>query len=219
MRRKGATVKKTLFLIIILSLLIARCATDQTMTGSQESCEAPVWQVADFWRYQLEDKSGWMVQVAKVEKDLYIVDVPGDQYRHGFDPKTLQFKTFVDAQGKKIAPPAESALLYDFPLSVGKKWTKVIKVEPETGPPQVYYYMYKVVSFEKVTVPAGRFNAFKVERELYTQNNQKTPTTITHIWYAPEAKNVVKYKSMRPEGDRSGIPRESFELASYKLAG
>ena len=210
--------KKTVFLMITLSLLLLRCATDQMMTGSQESCEAPVWQVGDFWRYQMEDKRGWMVQVVKVEKDLYIIDVPGDQYRHGFDPKTLQFKTFVDAQGKKIPPPAESALLYDFPLSVGKKWTRVIKVQPETGPPQTYYYMYEVVSFESINVTAGAFYAFKVERELYTTQG-KTPSLITHVWYAPEAKNVVKYKSMRPEGDRLGTPQESFELASYRLPG
>ena len=51
-----------------------------------------------------------------------------------------------------------------------------------------------VVAYEKIKVPAGEFDAFKIEAKGFW-NNQTTPRSgkmqITN-WYAPAAKAIIK---------------------------
>jgi len=51
------------------------------------------------------------------------------------------------------------------PLYVGKKWEKTVSGVDTRSIQRNYLYGYRVLSFEDVTVLAGTFKAFKIERE------------------------------------------------------
>jgi hypothetical protein len=76
----------------------------------------------------------------------------------------------------------------------------------------------RVVGKESVTVPAGSFEAVKVEAEGrgYTLFKQILVHSIITIWYAPKAKRFVKYTALSFEGQ---LPQElnTFELVDYKV--
>ena len=59
--------------------------------------------------------------------------------------------------------PARMDRLAD--LTVGKKWRSEFTSGRSSGPKTKAYCDYKVAAFEEVTVPAGTFKAFKIERE------------------------------------------------------
>ena len=76
----------------------------------------------------------------------------------------------------------------------------------------------RVVGTEAVTVPAGSFDAIKVEAEGrgYTLFKQLQVHSIVTIWYAPKVKRFVKYTAQSFEHD---LPLElnTFELVDYRV--
>jgi TIR domain len=76
----------------------------------------------------------------------------------------------------------------------------------------------RVVGNESVTVPAGRFDAVKVEAEGrgYTFFKYIPVHSIITIWYAPKVKRFVKYTALSYQQE---LPQEldTFELVDYKV--
>lgn len=76
----------------------------------------------------------------------------------------------------------------------------------------------RVVGTETVAVPAGRFDAVKVEAEGrgYTLFKRIQTHSIVTIWYAPKVKRYVKYTAQSFEGD---LPQElsTFELLEFRV--
>lgn len=136
-----------------------------------------------------------------------------------------------------------------FPLSVGRTWELQYT---EQRPNKVHRYeqwnnTYKVVGFETVEVPAGKFSALKIEAEgkwvaqmepantvaQGAQSTQNSTTMITQVqkttadtvtgrtykafWYAPEVKRWVK--SVEEYYGSNGARNERYtgELESFKL--
>jgi hypothetical protein len=69
------------------------------------------------------------------------------------------------------------------PISVGETWD----VKEKVGDAIVLEYRCKVVGTELVTVPAGLYEAYKIEREAV-----QAPTGNITQWYAPEISACVK---------------------------
>jgi len=185
--------KYFLWAITLISVILAHCATEpkqvQTTHLPQEKCELPVWNVGDYWKFHYDDKSWWSHKMVRVEDNLYVLENPNDRYAYGYDTKSLQFKVYIDSEGKKVIPRTESAILYDFPLYVGKKWSKMLQGLLADNMQQDYLFTFKVMSFENVIVRAGAFNAFKIEREQNCIG--RGSTAISYVWYSPEVKNMV----------------------------
>jgi hypothetical protein len=136
-----------------------------------------------------------------------------------------------------------------FPLSPGQKWDLSYS---EDHPNRVHkseqwHSKYTVVGFEPVEVPAGKFNALKIEAEgnwvaqleptvavaqgaqvsasattMVTQSRKISDSTVTGrfykaFWYAPEVKRWVK--STEEYYGSGGERSESYatELESYKV--
>jgi TIR domain len=76
----------------------------------------------------------------------------------------------------------------------------------------------RVVGNEAVTVPAGSFDAVKVEAEGrgYTFFKYLPVHSIITIWYAPKVKRFVKYTALSFQQE---LPQElnTFELVDYKI--
>lgn len=210
--------KKWLILVIPLVWILSfNCAGEKKIVQPtympQEKCDAPVWNVGDYWKFQHEDdKSWWSHKVIRVENDLYIVENPKDRCTYIYDTKTLQLKIGTDYEAKKTISSSESGIFYDFPLYVGKKWAKKFRGKQVWGMPTniVYLCEFSVGSLEDITVPAGTFKAFNIEftRKIGTLSVLGYPESILsypnylryYIWYSPEVKNIIKYSYVGQEG-------------------
>lgn len=108
--------------------------------------------------------------------------------------------------------------LLRFPLEVGRHWTfaedYVFKPKNSAGR-AVTDVM--VVAHEKVVVPAGEFDAFKLEAKIRLSGTSPIESRIdadafTTYWYAPAARAVVKSVQRRPY-----LGPATVELVSYRL--
>lgn len=105
-----------------------------------------------------------------------------------------------------------------FPLEVGKRWRYasdwVFKPKRSNGSSIVEV---TVISYEKVSVPAGEFDAFKlIAKEnisgtspIGSQYNSEATTT---YWYAQAARTIVKSERHNPYLGRSTVELVEFQL-------
>jgi hypothetical protein len=90
----------------------------------------------------------------------------------------------------------------------------------------------RVTGWERVRVPAGEFDALRVQRYVYAGNNEyfRTQEEISQVdWYAPAVRNVVRSEgsSSHIDTSRSGGGRGRplrvrgdwlvYELASFSV--
>ncbi len=91
---------------------------------------------------------------------------------------------------------------FDFPLSVGKRWTHERKIEGNTWGGSEKS-SWEVKAQEKLTVPAGTFDCYRVEGVTWGNwssgtsllQNFNVSQTDTTYWYCPELKWVAKWKT------------------------
>lgn len=107
--------------------------------------------------------------------------------------------------------------MLSFPLAVGKKWscsTNAYNFIQQT--PFTVEYNVTVIASERVRVPAGEFDAFKLEAKgRVGVNGPPGPGAVeeTRIyWYAPEAKAIVKEEVRNPYRGAFTV-----ELVAFKL--
>ncbi len=81
-----------------------------------------------------------------------------------------------------------------WPLEVGKHWqidVEYVRPDRTTGHLKSDA---RVVSYEEVTVPAGKFMAFKIEQDGYVRiSNGFNGRLVDTFWYAPTARADVKH--------------------------
>ena len=124
---------------------------------------------------------------------------------------------FVGHAGLEYAPPDFAPYLQAFqPLEQGAALPAVNRVF--TSDATIPMTM-RVAGREKVTVPAGTFDAIKVVAEGRGESfvNRIPMHSVVTIWYAPEARRFVKFDARTYERT---LPQElaTFELVDYKLA-
>lgn len=106
----------------------------------------------------------------------------------------------------------------DFPLEVGKRWHYVsdwvFKPKGSNGSIAVDV---AVIGYEKVKVPAGEFDAFKLTAKEALSgtspiNSQYAGEIIRTYWYAPAARAIVKTVSNNPYLGPSTVELVAFDL-------
>jgi hypothetical protein len=114
-------------------------------------------------------------------------------------------------RGDKPLITWEPGLSWDWPLEVGKTWTKnynmTIHAAKRTVPFQT---TQKVEAYEDVTVPAGTFKAFKISTSstLGEENVQ---------WFSPELGIFVKSINTRTAKNAAGPGRRETEIVSHTI--
>jgi hypothetical protein len=105
-----------------------------------------------------------------------------------------------------------------FPLEVGKRWRYasdwVFKPKGAKGSSIVDV---AVIGHEKVKVPAGEFDAFKLVAKgslhgVSPINSQYAGETTTTYWYAPAARTIVKSVTHNPYLGMSSVELVEFQL-------
>ena len=127
----------------------------------------------------------------------------------------------VSARNGNVYMPERGMLR--FPLRVGDSYTVVYETKAPrsgTGAAHVKHERTaKVVGWEEVEVPAGKFRALKIEisGSFYRIDAGFSGTARDVIWYVPSVKRWVKqtYEDSNPRG---GYFWSGEELVSYKVA-
>jgi hypothetical protein len=152
-------------------------------------------------------------RLSEIKDNGDVISSCGD-YRLELSGKNdLNARKVVDGNGKVIVEIKPFAPALKFPLAIGTRWRA----------PYVAYTGYngliwegesdcETKAYEKITVQAGTFNAFRIECRDKWQASAMTGYTHSTRWYAPEAAGVVKSEQ------REDPARWNFELVSYGLA-
>lgn len=113
--------------------------------------------------------------------------------------------------GKESESYTPHAGTFDWPLYVGKSWKaryvyRNLVRETTIDPVQ---HEYRVETYEKVVVPAGTWDAFRIA------SKNVNGTSLSTIWYAPELKMIVKRINETTARHSSGITKTVYEITEY----
>ena len=103
-----------------------------------------------------------------------------------------------------------------FPLEVGKSWQhRYVRVlQRRTQQQHEVVVDAQVQSYERIVLPGGPFDAFRIESVSKSSTANVPPVAATY-WYAPAAKAIVKYQA---EVTAPGITATiAFELVELDL--
>ncbi len=107
-----------------------------------------------------------------------------------------------------------------FPLQVGKKWDasadKMLFSNAKHGK---FSLKGEVAALEKVTVPAGTFDAYKIVLHIdaiATDEDANIGNTLETIWYAPSVRRYVKFENTFSRDGRVRS-KDINELLEYSL--
>jgi hypothetical protein len=85
---------------------------------------------------------------------------------------------------------------FDFPLASGEKWNQWVRdFDDSTKTLGTINHYVRVGGWEKVSTPAGTFDAIKLGVVMHLDDGEfwRGPTTCTYsVWYAPAVRNVVR---------------------------
>jgi hypothetical protein len=112
-------------------------------------------------------------------------------------------------RGRTVIESFEPPLGWDFPIWPGKRWVRTYAYsDPEYRQTFTVTAGYKVDAYEDVTVPAGRFKAYKVSYD--------SPAIQIVSWWEPQLGIFVKDRSMRRE-HYLGVGTSETALVSHSI--
>jgi hypothetical protein len=188
-----------------------------TPTGAQVA-ERPQIQVGDAWNYSFRDTKNsrtgctYSLTVTGVTDDKITVDMQNPQHCNiGTLGESLVYDKDFNLMYSGLTPYRTNA----FPLAVGKQWNQKFDLNTEANTLLHNEVTAKVVAIEKVTVPAGTFDAYKVVVERKYASQYLSGTITETRWYAPQAKSYIRRTSV--DSARASSPVVS-ELLTYHHA-
>ncbi len=205
-----------LFLASLLTSAMFGIAWADTPVG------APDVHVGDIWHYRTMDG---FTNETKLEFTHRIVEVNDREIVVQLKNKNsnnLELRYFnrdwnsLDVGSTKFDPyyPA-----YKFPMSIGVAWKQEFHSTATNGQSYSAFMNGRVVALEKVTVPAGVFDAYRIECDVESQStdaNVNTSKGSKTIWYAPAIRNYIRSETTISSEGR--VRSKSInELVEYSL--
>lgn len=189
-------------------LLAAGCAVPLPQSpppGMAAAVGAPRVTVGDTWTYRLRDlytgleRGTERRRVTEAGSARTVVNVQRREDR-------AEEQEYYDREGNWLRAPATNLPVFDytpayqawaFPLSAGKTWhSRTTAIEPATGRRFPVWIDGTVMGWEKVSVPAGSFDALKVRRAVFIEYFEYTvrgrSEIIEYEWYSPAVGHAVK---------------------------
>jgi hypothetical protein len=172
------------------------------MAFDQAKANKPEWKLGTNWRYAWKQPgtSGTLTREF-IREDIfegipiYVMRVGKNEYSYTKDSLGL----FTDRQGGKVTLKRTPAFEhFSWPIYVGKEWRSTYLAENITEKSsQNFDYRLVVSGMEKVQVPAGHFDTYKIETYNFYSGN-----LAVEYWYSPETKWFVKLRIYRQDGVR-----------------
>ena len=175
------------------------------------------WAVGDRYAYRRldmtsrEETGKYTFTVTEIDDDVVIFN-KGTQVRDllGNVFKNVRYGQYSDDEGG-------AAQFLTSEYAVGKKWNARYRVKGKDGREWTSEYTFRVVGKEKITLPAGEFDAFKVVGEGSMSLGARLQFT---YWIAPDKVRRILAHEFITTGLKSGkrMTNERFELVSYRQA-
>jgi hypothetical protein len=187
-------------------LLCAGCATTGGTPGP--AAPAPTYQVGDRWVYRVQDGFGRMRVTWEETHQITAVSPQGVTLRvSGKGPSIDEQRTeswsgpgvvltgaVFDNETRRFEPPL---VRYQFPLTGGTRWSQHLRDlnNQEPGPYGGVNRTVSVGGYEKITTPAGTFDAIRLQ--VYMRLDDETfwrwPTDCVYtLWYSPALGMTVR---------------------------
>jgi hypothetical protein len=99
--------------------------------------------------------------------------------------------------------------------SLGKRWTARHRVRNASGRDFDTEIEYKVVAREEISVPAGVFNAFRIEGNGWNQSENQVFGIETRYWMAAEVRRFVASESKKKHDSGKVVQNVRTELVAY----
>lgn len=213
------TASRALFATLFLAAVAALAGCAGTLSpGSGPAAEAPAYRIGDRWVYSAQDgfrqKVRWEEthEITAIGRDGITVRVT--QKGDGIDvtrteqwaaPGQVRVGAVYNNQTRRFATPLQ---LYDFPLAQGKVWNQnVANYNEFTGTTRTINRYVRVRGWEKVTTPAGTFDALSMQVIMHLDDDEfwRYGTDCNYIvWYAPAARGMVREERSAQYLERGG---------------
>lgn len=216
-----------------ISIAIAWLSAGAAVAAGGPAAPVPDLRVGDAWTLRASDGYSGRPErmlrytVSSVSGDRVVLAGTGPQSAQeltaSLNPRSGQLP---DGRTVTYATPLPE---FEFPLHPGKCWSGETVATPDiSGAKLRVRVIARVAGWEKVSTPAGQFDALRVVRDLYVEHDEPSrrgPRVTQVDWYAPAAKTVVRREerveifdiSARPYGWRKG-ERTTAELTALELA-
>jgi uncharacterized caspase-like protein len=175
------------------------------------------WSVGDRYAYRRlditsrEETGKYSFTVTQIDDDVVIFN-KGTQIRDllGNVYKNVRYGEYSEEEGG-------AAQFLTSEYAVGKKWNARYRVKAKDGREWISEYTFRVVGKEKVTLPAGEFDAFKVVGEGTMSLGARLQFT---YWIAPDKVRRILAHEFITTGLKSGkrMTNERLELVTYRQA-
>lgn len=192
--------------ILATALLLTGCATPLSQTpspGMPNAIPAPEIKVGDTWVYRVHDG---FTRIPRGEQRHEVIEVSADRVRVAGDVERGDGIQVYDRQWNWLRRPATNLQTFeyspayrafDFPLAPGKRWrAQVTATDPTDGRRFSVWIDGVVAGWERVKVPAGEFDALRVERTVffdYWEFSVRGRSEIRETeWYMPAVKQSVR---------------------------
>lgn len=207
----GKMLRRLVMILVLLAFL-----TITSTASSQEQADQPGYSDGDCWVFSVIEKDfpsaslsslapGGQYNVVYKKGKIKIFQIIGKGRKK---PKTLLGR-MLGISVSKGGEKGEKEFL-KFPLYVGKKWTTQFS-ESYAHSPKLKWRTAenRVIGIETVTVPAGTFRVFKIERTVH-------PGMDFVYYYSMDTKSIVEYHLTTPRGKKQGGKRD-ITLINFKL--
>ncbi len=183
----------------------------------------PDVRVGDKWKFRTLDGFTNETQFEATQRVVEINDREIVIELHNLDKDKTALRYFtrewnaVDTGDGKYDPYYPE---FKFPLTAGVTWSGKYTWISSAGMASSGYVAAKISALEKVVVPAGTFDAYRIDRDLEERgNNEAAAVTKTHMttWYAPAVRRFVRREwTVTRDGRVRG--KTAMELVEYTLA-
>jgi hypothetical protein len=181
--------------------------------------DAPRLKTGDTWTYQVIDLlSGSVTR----KYTLTLESATQDRLRFGrgylTDASLNLLQETKDGKPVKWTPKRPN---YDFPLEIGRTWATVA-VRDSSDLEAEHAFTFKVIRQERVIVPAGVFDTFRVEgSSKYKARKKKDGSTgegvgVHRYWYSPAVARFVAYEYEETNWKGVVYRKDRDELVSFK---
>ena len=201
---------------LALLAFIGGCATEPlSVRGDVPASVTPAQvKVGDFWEYQVRDAyTGFdrglrRYEVSHSGPERIVIDVTQDSQRvdslvYGPGWNGLEHP-LTNLQRFRYAPAFPA---YAYPLEPGKTWYTIVDAtDATTGRRYRVHTRGKVVRWERIKVPAGEFDALRIERQVFAGNMDavRSQEEITETdWYVPALRRWARSEGHSQHFDNS----------------
>jgi hypothetical protein len=190
-----------LFLVALVG-----CASSPPVGDVAVSVAAPDFHPGENWTYRLRDGYNGEVQrsfreeVQRADNEAMSTRSVGERITGSVVESYTGDGNPVNVHLGRAALPVSYTPYYPayvFPLEVGGKWQQRFVLQ-QAGGRRINASLYgRVVAWEHVSVPAGEFDALRINRQVYLDDEEfwRTGTVVDETdWYVPAIGRYVKHE-------------------------